>query len=138
MFARSDVGPYAKARWDGVRRRWNRVRWQLAYDRGWRAQEDLQNLDGIVHPAAEAYSPGLYNGKVVLFQSTDWPKGQYWDLRLGWSNVAPSLSYQRVEGAHEAIFHEDNVEAFAVKLLNCFRDSKVELPTRPSLDFVAD
>jgi thioesterase domain-containing protein len=133
----SDLGLYARERWNGVRRRWNRVRWHLAYERGWRAEEDLQNLDGIVHPAAEAYRPGSYNGRVVLFQSTDWPDGQYWDLRLGWSKVASSLDYQRIEGAHEAIFHEDNVEAFALKLTKCLRDARAEI-SRPSLDFVAD
>jgi thioesterase domain-containing protein len=73
----------------------------------------------------------------VLFQSTDWPEGQYWDLRLGWSKVAPSLDYQRIEGAHEAIFHEDNVEAFALKLTKCLRDARAEI-SQPSLDFVAD
>jgi len=134
----SDLGPYARARWDGVRRRWNRVRWHLAYERGWRAEEDLQNLDRIVHPAAEAYSPGPYNGRVVLFQSTDWPQGQYWDLRVGWSDVARNLDYQRIEGAHEAIFQEDNVGDFAVKLMSYFRDAQLELPTRPFFDFVAD
>jgi len=133
----SDLGMYAWERWQGVRRRWNRVRWHLAYERGWRAQEDLQNLDRIVHPAAEAYCPGAYDGRVVLFQSTDWPEGQYWDLRLGWSKVAPSLDYQRIEGAHEAIFHEDNVEAFALRLTKCLRDARAEI-SPPSLDFVAD
>jgi thioesterase domain-containing protein len=73
----------------------------------------------------------------VLFQSTDWPNGKYWDLRLGWSNVARGLQYQRVEGAHEAIFHEDNVEAFAIKLVKCIREAEPEAASQ-SLDFVAD
>ncbi len=133
----SDLGLYARERWQGVRRRWNRVRWHLAYERGWRGQEDLQDLDRITHPAAEEYCPGPYNGRVVLFQSTDWPEGQYWDLRQGWSKVAPSLDYQRIEGAHEAIFHEDNVDDFALKLTKCLRDASTVIP-RPSLDFVAD
>jgi thioesterase domain-containing protein len=133
----ADLGVYARDRWDGVRRRWNRVRWQFAYERGWRAEEDLQNSDRIVHPAAEAYCPGPYDGRTVLFQSTDWPNGKYWDLRLGWSNVARGLKYQRVEGAHEAIFHEDNVEAFAIKLVKCIREAEPEAASQ-SLDFVAD
>ncbi|HEX8811067.1 MAG TPA: amino acid adenylation domain-containing protein, partial [Terracidiphilus sp.] len=134
----SDLGMYVGERWQGVRRRWNRARWHLAYERGWRAQEDLQNLDRIVHPAAEGYRPRSYDGRVVLFQSTDWPEGQYWDLRLGWSTVAPRLEYQRIEGAHEAIFHEDNVDAFALKLTKCLRDARTVISPPPSLDFVAD
>jgi thioesterase domain-containing protein len=97
----------------------------------------LHDLDRIVHPAAAAYRPGPYNGRVVLFQSTDWPSGSYWDLSAGWSKLASGLDYQQIDGTHEAIFHEDNVEAFANKLMNCMRETQPETTNQP-LDFVAD
>ena len=83
----------------------------------------MQDLDRIVHPAAVVYRPRPYDGKVIFFQTTDWPTGHYWNLQLGWTDLA-RLEFQRIQGEHESIFHEANVEPLAKKLMHYLRETR--------------
>ena len=113
---------YLHDRWSGIQRRWRRAFWQFTYKRGFKVTDDLQDLDRIIHPAAEAYRPRPYKGSVAFFQSTEWPNGTYWHLHRGWLPlVAGGLKFYQIQGEHEAIFHEANSEVLAAKLRNCLQ-----------------
>jgi amino acid adenylation domain-containing protein len=132
------LGSYIQDRLNGVHRRWHGVRWQLAYNRGWNKGENLQDLDHIVHPAAAAYRPRPYAGNICFFQSTDWPSGQYWKWHLGWIPVAVGgLDVQTIEGEHESIFHEANVERLVTRLKRCLQESQNDA-AQGSLGFLFD
>ncbi|HLK33364.1 MAG TPA: amino acid adenylation domain-containing protein [Terriglobales bacterium] len=122
---RRDVIPYLLDRYSGLRRRWNRIWWQLTFRAGWKANSNLADLDRLVHPAAARYRPGSYPGMVAFFHSTDWPQGEYWQLHLGWKDlVRGELEVERIEGEHESIFDEAIVEPFARKLMGCLTEAR--------------
>ena len=71
----------------------------------------------MVHPAAWEYRPKPYTGKIVLFQSTDWPNAPYWDYEQGWRNFAlGGIQTYRMPGAHLEMFTEPNCRIVAEKL----------------------
>ncbi len=102
----------------GARRRMRRWIWYLSYA-GRRAFQwvGMQNLEVIVHLASEKYRPQPYPGKIVLFQSTVWPEGKYWDFEIGWRELAAGgVEMHRIPGDHLGMFEEPNVSAVVSKL----------------------
>jgi hypothetical protein len=86
-------------------------------------QEDLEH---IVHPASFVYRPKPYAGRVVFFQSTDWPTGHYWDFHASWNGlIAGGLELHKIPGGHESMFYEENVDSLADKLQTSLRETKV-------------
>jgi len=109
---------YVSERMLGGRRRLKRLSWYLSYTarRAFR-WAGLQNLDAIVHLASEEYTPRPYPGRIVLFQSTVWPEGKYWDFEIGWRDLAAGgVEMHRISGDHLGMFEEPNVSAVASKL----------------------
>jgi len=118
---RKDIGRYVRDRLDGVQRRIDALRWQFAY-RSWRhkSHAGIEELDYIVHPAANSYHPRPYPGAVCFFQSTDWPAGQYWDFQRGWRDlVGGKFNVYRIPGGHKTTFQEDKVETLGAGLRQC-------------------
>ena len=77
----------------------------------------MHNADAVVHPAFHRYEPQAYPGKMVLFQSTDWPKGAYFDFALGWKDlVLGGIDFHRIPGNHPSMFTEPNVNLVAARL----------------------
>ena len=77
----------------------------------------MHNADAIVHPAFHRYEPGAYSGKMALFQSSDWPKGAYFDFALGWNDlVEGGIDFHRIPGDHPSMFTEPNVGLVATSL----------------------
>ena len=59
------------------------LRWRLHHAMGLKvSQEQLRELDTIVHPSSYLLIPGrsLIPSQAVFFQSTDWPAGRYWNF----------------------------------------------------------
>jgi thioesterase domain-containing protein len=82
----------------------------------------MHNADAVIHPAFHRYEPGAYPGKIVLIQSSDWPKGDYFDFALGWRDLVQGIEFHRVEGDHPSMFTEPNVNSVAVVLDKYLRD----------------
>ncbi len=102
----------------GARRRMRRWIWYLSYA-GRRAFRwaGMENLDAIIHLASERYRPRPYAGRIVLFQSTVWPEGKYWDFEIGWRELATGgVEMHRITGDHLGMFEEPNVSTVAGKL----------------------
>jgi amino acid adenylation domain-containing protein len=113
-----DVPTYVRERWEGVERRLNAFKWKFFHSsRRPGSLEDAEGLSPIVHPASWAYRPKPYSGKIVLFQSTDWPDAPYWDYEQGWRNFAMGgIQTYRIPGAHLDMFTEPNCKTVAEKL----------------------
>lgn len=122
-----NLGAYVSERWDGVNRRMDRLKWEIAYHlHRNQSQGGIVDLDYIVHPAANFYQPGFYAGPVSFFQSTDWPRSKYWDFQLGWRNlVRGSLNVYRIPGGHKSTFYEANVEVLASRLKQCLERAQM-------------
>jgi len=111
----------------GVRRRLSVRYWRACHAFHRRVSiERLEDLEHIVHPASFVYRPKPYPGRVVFFQSTDWPKGRYWDFHASWNGlIAGDLELHKIRGGHESMFHEENVDLLADKLRVCLRDAEI-------------
>ena len=111
-------GPYVLDRLKEARRRMSRIIWQIAYELQWRVDESrMKDVEAVVHPAASAYHPRPYSGSAVMFQSTKWPEGAYFDFALSWRHlVAGGIDVHRIPGGHAAMFREPNVDVVADKL----------------------
>ena len=107
---------YLKDRLDEARRKIERVTWRLASDRRGSADDRFRNTDSIVHPAFSLYEPKPYPGKIVLLQSSEWPKSPYFDFKLGWEELARGIDFHQIAGDHAYLFDEPNVEAVAQAL----------------------
>jgi thioesterase domain-containing protein len=84
----------------------------------------LEDMESIVHPASFVYRPQPYPGRVVFFQSTDWPVGQYWDFHASWNGlISGGLELHKIRGGHESMFYEQNVDLLASKLQRCLSES---------------
>jgi aspartate racemase len=104
---------YLKDRLDEARRKIERVTWRLTSDRRGSVDDRFRNTDSIVHPAFSLYEPKPYAGKIVLLQSSEWPKSPYFDFKLGWEDLASAIDFHPIEGDHAYMFDEPNVEAVA-------------------------
>src|SRR5579872_119844 len=103
--------------------RLNVFRWRLYHHFAVRVQErSLRNLDIIIHPSSYDYRPKPLEGKVLFFQSSDWPKGDYWDFYASWKGVIKNLHVRRVQGGHESMFAEANVTPIIEELLRGLED----------------
>jgi len=112
----------------GVRRRLSVRYWRALHAFHRRVSiERLEDLEHIVHPASFVYRPKPYPGRVVFFQSTDWPKGRYWDFHASWNGmIGGDLELHKIRGGHESMFHEENVDLLADKLRVCLKDAEMD------------
>ncbi len=111
----SETSVYLRDRLDEARRKIERITWRLTADRKGHT-DDFKNTDSIVHPAFSQYEPQAYPGKIVLLQSSEWPKSPYFDFKLGWEDLAGGIDFHRVAGDHAYMFDEPNVDAVAQTL----------------------
>jgi surfactin family lipopeptide synthetase A len=111
----TETGAYLRDRLDEARRKIERITWRLTADRRDRA-EDFRNSDSIVHPAFSQYEPRPYPGKIVLLQSSEWPKSPYFEFKLGWEDLVPEIEFHRIPSDHAYLFDEPNVKAVAQTL----------------------
>ena len=111
----TETTAYLRDRLDEARRKIERVTWRLTADRRDRA-EDFRNSDSIVHPAFSQYEPQPYAGKIVLLQSSEWPKSPYFDFKLGWEDLVPEIDFHRIPADHAYLFDEPNVGSVAQTL----------------------
>lgn len=105
---------YLMDRLDEARRKIERVAWRLVSDHS--GDDRLHNTDSIVHPAFSRYEPQPYPGKIVLFQSSEWPKGPYFDFELGWKDLVGGIESYAIPGDHPSMFLEPHVNLVAEKL----------------------
>jgi thioesterase domain-containing protein len=90
--------------------RLNILRWRVYHQLALRVDEQhLRNLDVVIHPASYDYRPKSLNGKVLFFQSSEWPSGNYWNFYESWKDMIADLKIIRVKGGHETMFAEENV-----------------------------
>jgi amino acid adenylation domain-containing protein len=103
---------------DEARRKIERSVWQLSSNSGKNATGGRpHNTDFVVHPAFHRYEPKPFQGKIALFQSSDWPTGPYFDFKLGWTDlVGDGLEFYRIPGDHPSMFVEPNVNLVASRL----------------------
>jgi len=118
---RSDLkkgSTYLLDRLDEARRKIERTVWELSAANGKNGNGNQpHNTDFIVHPAFHRYEPHPYPGKIMLFQSSDWPEGSYFDFRVGWTDLAQGgVDFHRVPGDHPSMFTEPNVDLVAGEL----------------------
>jgi len=113
---------FVRDRMAGVGRRLSVMRWRVNYALGLPVSDShLQDLDTIIHPASYDYQPQPYRGRVVFFQSTDWPKGNYWEFHAGWKHLVGAMEIYRIRGGHESMFYEENVDLLAESLQLCLK-----------------
>jgi aspartate racemase len=111
----AETTSYLLDRMDEARRKIERVAWRLTSDHT--GEERLRNTDSIVHPAFSRYEPKPYPGRIVLFQSSEWPVGPYFDFKLGWKDLAGGgIEFHAVPGDHPSMFAEPVVNLVAEKL----------------------
>jgi amino acid adenylation domain-containing protein len=119
----------------GIRRRLSVRYWRACH--AWHRRvsiQRLEDLEHIVHPASFVYRPKPYSGRVVFFQSTDWPVGRYWDFHASWNGlIAGGLELHKIRGGHESMFYEQNVDLLARKLQACLRDVEATSPVSVSV-----
>jgi thioesterase domain-containing protein len=120
----SETSVYLRDRLDEARRKIERITWRLTADRKGHT-DDFRNTDSIVHPAFSQYEPQPYAGKIVLLQSSEWPKSPYFDFKLGWEHLVSGIDFYRVAGDHAYMFDEPNVEAVAKTLDTCLENSSI-------------
>jgi surfactin family lipopeptide synthetase A len=133
---RQKLSDFAGERLVGIRRHLSVGYWRIHNAFHLRVNEKgLQDLDTIVHPASFDYRPDPQPGgaKVVFFQSTDWPDGQYWQFHASWDGlINDGMDVFRIPGGHESMFYEENVDALANKL-----KESLSAAVRPHADAVA-
>ncbi|HVI08128.1 MAG TPA: amino acid adenylation domain-containing protein, partial [Candidatus Binatia bacterium] len=110
-----ETAVYLRDRLDEARRKIERVTWRLTADRKGHTDE-FKNTDSIVHPAFSQYEPKPYPGKIVLMQSSEWPKSPYFDFKLGWEDLAEHIDFFRIAGDHAYMFDEPGVASVAKAL----------------------
>jgi hypothetical protein len=109
-----------------------RIRQGLTYRKSW-FEERIRSSTGldigdasesILSLAAARYRPKPYNGRLVLFQRSARPTGQYYDAKFGWGELVNGLEIQEVPGDHKDMFLEPNVQTLAEKLSVCLLDAQ--------------
>jgi thioesterase domain-containing protein/acyl carrier protein len=114
----TELPKFAWNRMEGIGRRLSVLRWRLHHALGRKVSEEhLRELDTIVHPASYLYRPKPYPGRVIFFQSTDWPAGRFYNFYESWDGLIDGgMVVHKIAGGHQEIFHEDNVDALAALL----------------------
>jgi surfactin family lipopeptide synthetase A len=108
---------FIRDRMTGIGRRLSVMRWRVNHALGLPVGDNhLEDLDTIIHPASYDYQPPPYRGRVVFFQSTDWPKGRYWEFHVGWKHLVGAMDIFRIRGGHESMFYDENVDLLAESL----------------------
>ena len=120
-------------RTEGIGRRLSVMRWRLHHALGLKvSEEQLRELDTIVHPSSYLYRPKPYPGRIVFFQSTDWPAGRYYNFYESWDGlIGGGMVVHKIAGGHQQIFQEDNVDALA-SLLRGYTSGAAE-PDQPAI-----
>jgi len=115
---------FVRERMAGIGRRLSVMRWRVNHALGLPVGDShLQDLDTIIHPASYDYQPQPFRGRVAFFQSTDWPKGHYWEFHAGWKHLVEGMEIYRIRGGHESMFYENNVDLLAESLQLCLKRS---------------
>jgi amino acid adenylation domain-containing protein len=132
----NDVPMYVSERWEGVQRRANAFKWRFFHGSRKPGSHGVpEDLNPVVHPAAWEYRPKPYSGKIVLFQSTDWPNAPYWDYEQGWRNFAlGGIQTYRIPGAHLEMFTEPNCKVVAEKLTMHLDEGTQNSLSKPTSD----
>ena len=122
---RQKLPGFLRERLIGIHRRLSVRYWRIHYALGLPVDEEqLRDLDTIVHPASFVYRPGPYPDAAVFFQSTDWPVGRYWDFHSSWNGlIQGGLKVFKIPGGHESMFYEENVDLVAGKLQDCLSEA---------------
>ena len=133
------VPDFMNDRFIGIRRRLSVRFWRTWHAFRRRVKiERLEDLEHIVHPASFVYRPKPYSGRVVFFQSTDWPIGRYWDFHASWNGlIGGGLELHKIPGGHESMFYEQNVDSLASKLQTCLKDVEAAGQVSTSIRTVA-
>jgi thioesterase domain-containing protein len=119
----TETTAYLRDRMDEARRKIERITWRLTSDRKGHSDDRFRNTDSIIHPAFSLYEPQPYSARIVLLQSSEWPKSPYFDFNLGWEDLATGIDFYRIAGDHAYMFDEPNVEAIAQTLETYLRNS---------------
>ena len=78
----------------------------------------------FLHDAVEAYEPGPYAGRVVLFRSAEEPKGRFLDDKLGWLAFTPGgLDVIEIAGDHFSVFRDPGAEDMAQHMCRYLNES---------------
>ncbi|MFY9744254.1 MAG: amino acid adenylation domain-containing protein, partial [Candidatus Sulfotelmatobacter sp.] len=118
---------YISDRFEEARRKLERTMWRLSGDHGSGQNGKLRNTDTVVHPAFHRYGPTSYPGNMVLFQSSDWPSGEYFNFEIGWKDlVRGGIVFHRIPGDHPSMFREPNVNLLAEKLRGHLLDAATQ------------
>ena len=117
---------FIRERWLGIRRRVNARYWYWRYaSRRPVDQQQLRDLDTIVHPASYFYHPKPYPGRVAFFQSTNWPIGRYWEFHTSWTGLMTgTLQVHFIAGGHESMFRQPNVDVLGSRLEDCLSEAQ--------------
>lgn len=110
-----ETSAYMLERLEEARRKVERRMWQLtAEDHS--DSETRHNTDPFIIPAFHRYEPLPFPGKIVLFQSSQWPDAPYFDFATGWKDLVRDMEFHRIPGSHRAMFTEPNVALVAESL----------------------
>jgi thioesterase domain-containing protein len=122
---RAELREYMEERFADLQRRRDLRLWKNIYRSGSRLPEDeLGEMDSLVHPAALQYEPQPYQGRVMFFQSSDWPKGEYWTFHRGWTDLVDGCAeVHTIDAGHKAMLHEPTVDAISTPLLSCLGEA---------------
>lgn len=105
---------YVFHRLEEARRKVERTMWLLTAEGGADRGGKLRNTDSIIHPAYHRFEPSPYTGNIVLFQSSDWPDGDYFNFEIGWKDlIKGGIEFHRIPGNHPSMFREPNVNVLA-------------------------
>jgi len=105
---------YVFHRLEEARRKVERTMWLLTAEGGTDRGGKLRNTDSIIHPAYHRFEPSAYTGDIVLFQSSDWPEGGYFNFEIGWKDlIKGKIEFHRIPGNHPSMFREPNVNVLA-------------------------
>ena len=75
--------------------------------------------------AGSNYSPGIYDGRVLLFRCCVRPAGEESGRDLGWSEVARGgLEVHEIPGDHHSMWVEPNIRAVAARLKTCLHQAR--------------
>jgi amino acid adenylation domain-containing protein len=121
---------YILDRFEEARRKLERTLWQFSSDHGSNGKAStMHNADPVVHPAFHRYEPKSYPGAMVMLQSSDWPKGAYFDFALGWKDLVQGrIDFHRIPGNHPSMFTEPNVNIVAQQLKVCLAQHSSPVP----------
>ncbi len=112
-----------------IGQRLNVLRWRVYHHLALRVNEqNLRNLDTIIHPSSYDYRPKPLTGNVLFFQSNEWPKGDYWNFFASWKDMIRKMQVFRVQGGHESMFSEENV----APIIDGLRDGLKQVHSRQS------